>query len=143
MVLFRDPDSAQAPLTFGGGYLAAPNVGLLGSAGDRALPLAATLLAWGRQGVAARIDADIAIAGRLAEIVGAAEDLELWREPVTGVVNWRSRNLPAEQVQDHLCGAWVSTATVGAETWLRSVSVNPHADPELIVEEVRRAASAG
>jgi L-2,4-diaminobutyrate decarboxylase len=142
-VLFRDPDSALAPLTFGGGYLAAPNVGLLGSAGDRALPLAATLLGWGRKGVAARIDADMALAGRLAEIISAAEDLELWREPVTGVVNWRPRRSPAVQIRMRLDGAWVSTAAIGDEIWLRSVCVNPHADPEVVVEEVRRAARAG
>lgn len=140
MVLFADPESAQAPLTFGGGYLAAPNVGLLGSSGDRALPLAATLLAWGRAGLAARIDADMALARRLADIVSAAGDLELWREPVTGVVNWRSRHLPAADLQSRLRGAWVSTATLGTQTWLRSVAVNPHADPDRIVAEVRRAA---
>lgn len=140
MALFADPDSAQAPLTFGGGYLAAPNVGLLGSAGDRALPLAALLLAWGRRGVAARIDADMALASRLAEIISEAEDLELWREPVSGIVNWRSRNAPAQHIKERLRGAWVSTATIGTETWLRSVAVNPHADPELVVEKVRQAA---
>jgi L-2,4-diaminobutyrate decarboxylase len=140
LVLFADPDSAQAPLTFGGGYLAAPNVGLLGSAGDRALPLAATLLGWGRQGVAERIDADMALSLRLAEIISEAEDLELWREPVAGIVNWRSRDAPAEYIKERLRGAWVSTATIGTDTWLRSVAVNPHADPELVVERVRRAA---
>lgn len=141
MVLFADPESAEAPLTFGGGYLAAPNVGLLGSAGDRALPLAATLLAWGRNGLAARIDADLALAHRLATIVSAAEDLELWRQPVTGIVNWRSPHVPAADLQSRLRGAWVSTATLGTETWLRSVAVNPHADPDLVVAAVRRAAA--
>jgi len=141
MVFFADPDAAQAPLTFGGGYLAAPNVGLLGSAGDRALPLAATLLGWGRQGVAARIDADMALAGRMAEIISETEDLELWQEPIAGIVNWRSRIAPPERIRERLHGAWVSTATIGTETWLRSVAVNPHADPELVVAEVRRAAN--
>ena len=140
MVFFADPDAAQDPLTFGGGYLTAPNVGLLGSAGDRALPLAATLLGWGRQGVTARIDADMAIASRLAEIISETEDLELWREPATGIVNWRSRNAPPERIRERLRRAWVSTAIIGTETWLRSVAVNPHADPDLVVEEVRRAA---
>jgi L-2,4-diaminobutyrate decarboxylase len=141
MVFFADPDAAQAPLTFGGGYLAAPNVGLLGSAGDRALPLAATLLGWGRQGVAARIDADMALAGRMAEIISETEDLELWQEPIAGIVNWRSRIAPPERIRERLHGAWVSTATIGTETWLRSVAVNPHAGPELVVAEVRRAAN--
>jgi L-2,4-diaminobutyrate decarboxylase len=44
LVLFRDPDAAHGAMSFGGGYLAAPNVGLLGSHGNAALPLAALLL---------------------------------------------------------------------------------------------------
>jgi hypothetical protein len=82
----------------------------------------------------------MALAQRLADIVSEAEDLELWREPVTGVVNWRSRHLPAADLQARLRGAWVSTATLGTQTWLRSVAVNPHADPDRVVAEVRRAA---
>lgn len=46
LVLFADPDRAHAAVSFGSGYLAAPNVGLLGSHANTALPLAATLLAW-------------------------------------------------------------------------------------------------
>jgi len=46
MVLFADTGSAHQALSFGGSYLAVPNVGLLGSHGQAALPLAATLLAW-------------------------------------------------------------------------------------------------
>jgi hypothetical protein len=38
MVLFADPDAAHQALSFGGGYLAAPNVGLLGSHGTAAAP---------------------------------------------------------------------------------------------------------
>jgi len=92
IVLFRELQAAQDALSFGGSYLAAPNVGLLGSSGDRALPLAATLLAWGRQGLAARIDADMSLAEQLADLVLAEPELELWRRPVTGVVTWRPRD---------------------------------------------------
>ncbi len=60
LVLFREPAAAHDALTFGGSYLAALNVGLLGSHGDTALPLAATLLAWGRQGLHEQLDADMA-----------------------------------------------------------------------------------
>jgi hypothetical protein len=49
LVLFRDPDAAHGAMSFGGGYLAAPNVGLLGSRGNAALALAALLLALGRR----------------------------------------------------------------------------------------------
>jgi len=88
LVLFADPDPAHAAVSFGGGYLAAPNVGLLGSHANTALPLAATLLAWGRAGVAGRIEADMALAERLADLITDAPDLQLWNRPATGVVNW-------------------------------------------------------
>ncbi|NIS37550.1 MAG: aspartate aminotransferase family protein, partial [Actinobacteria bacterium] len=58
LVLFADETAAHDVMTFGGGYLAVPNVGMLGSHGAAAISLAATLLAWGRQGMEARIDAD-------------------------------------------------------------------------------------
>lgn len=139
LVLFRDPDAAHDALSFGGSYLAAPNVGLLGSRGNTALPLAATLLAWGRHGLAARIDADMAVAERLADLVAAAPELELWRRPVTGVVNWRPRQQPAEQVRARLQGAWVSTASIDGQSWFRSVAVNPRADPDHLIRAVVQA----
>lgn len=45
LVLFKDAKRAHEAVSFGGGYLAVPNVGLLGSHGASALPLAATILA--------------------------------------------------------------------------------------------------
>jgi L-2,4-diaminobutyrate decarboxylase len=139
LVLFRDPDTAHQALSFGGSYLAAPNIGLLGSHGNTALPLAATLLAWGRHGLAARIDADMALAEHLADLIDDTAELELWRRPVTGVVNWRPRHQASEQVRARLQDAWVSTASIDGATWLRSVAANPRADPQHVVRAVRRA----
>lgn len=139
IVLFAEPDAAHEAISFGGGYLAAPNVGLLGSHGQTALPLAATLLAWGRSGVAALVEHCMAIAERLAELVDAHPELELWRSPTTGVVLWRPRRVPAQAVRDGLSGALVSLTTVGEETWLRSVAANPSADPQLVLDRVLAA----
>jgi L-2,4-diaminobutyrate decarboxylase len=140
LVLFADSERAHAELSFGSGYLAQPNVGLLGSHGAAALPLAATLLAWGRTGTAARIDACLEIADRLAAAVEADERLELFSGPETGVVVWRPAgvaDLPG--LRRRLEGAFVSLATVAGDDWLRSVSANPMADPDLVVEAVLRA----
>jgi L-2,4-diaminobutyrate decarboxylase len=142
LVLFRDVEPAHQALSFGGGYLAAPNVGLLGSHGASALPLAATLLAWGREGLAARIDACMNLAGRLAELVREDDELQLWSEPTTGVVLWRPRYADARATRARLEGAVVSLAEVANEPWLRSVAANPLADPELVVAAVRAAARA-
>jgi len=49
-VLFRDVASAHAAVSFGGAYLATPNIGVLGSHGAAATPLLATLLACGGTG---------------------------------------------------------------------------------------------
>lgn len=139
LVLFADPDRAHRTMTFGGGYLAAPNVGLLGSHGvSAALALAATLLAWGRQGVRAHLDAAMALADDLATEVERA-GLELWRWPVTGVVNWRVPGVDSNDLQRRLQGAWVSCTQIDGETWLRSVAANPNADAGTVVAAVLRA----
>jgi L-2,4-diaminobutyrate decarboxylase len=69
LVFFRDSQCAHEALSFGAGYLAAPNVGLLGSHGAAALPLALTLISWGKSGLAARIEGCMALAQELAERV--------------------------------------------------------------------------
>jgi len=136
MVLFADSAAAHAALSFGGGYLALPNVGLLGSHGQVALPLAATLLAWGRSGVAGRIEQCMRLSEQLAALVLADDRLELHSQPSTGVVTWRPRDVPAADVRARMTGAFVSLTQLGGETWLRSVCVNPHADVQRPVDAV-------
>lgn len=139
VVMFADPEAAHGAISFGGTYLAAPNVGVLGSHGAAALPLAATLLAWGRSGMAKRIERCMDIAAELAALVEAEERLELWAPPVTGVVLWLPREGDADAVRARLTGAFVSAAEVAGERWLRSVSANPMAEPRLVVERVLAA----
>lgn len=139
VILFRDPDPAHQALSFGGGYLTTPNIGVLGSRGAAALPLAATLLSWGRRGISDRIEADLATAGRLAELIDDHPDLQLWRPPRTGVVNWRPRHCDPNAVQQRIDGAWVSMTDIDGTAWFRSVAANPFADPELVVHRVTHA----
>ncbi len=142
LVLFRDPDAAHDALSFAGGYLAAPNVGLLGSHANAALPLAATLLAWGRAGLGRRIEADMALAARLAELISDAPEFDLWASPVTGVVNWRPHGQDPATVRSRLRDAWVSLAEIAGDSWFRSVAANPLADPDHVVAAVRHALHA-
>lgn len=135
-VLFADAARAHDALSFGGGYLAVPNVGVLGSHGQTALPLAATLLAWGRDGVAARIDDGMRLAERLAQLVDERPNLELFAAPVSGVVVWRPRDHDARQVAGRVTGAYVSVTEIDGQTWLRSVAANPMARPEYVVARV-------
>lgn len=135
-VLFADPGPAHAAVSYSGGYLSVPNVGLLGSHGTPALPLAATLLAWGRTGIQQRIDHCMALADELADRIKAQPELELWDRPITGVVLWRPRGHDPRAVQAHLNGAFVSVTDVDGQTWLRSVAANPGADPSLVIDRV-------
>lgn len=136
LVLFKDPEPAHQAMTYGGGYLAAPNVGLLGSAPAAALPLAATLLAWGQAGLSQRIERDIAKAQQLAGLVKADGRFELWGPASTGIVVWRPREQDARQVRRALSDAWVSLTDIDGEVWLRCVAVNSSADPEYVFDRV-------
>jgi L-2,4-diaminobutyrate decarboxylase len=142
LVLFREPEAADETLSFDGSYLAAPNVGLLGSHGNNALPLAATLLAWGRAGIARRIEADMALAERLADLVTASPELELWARSVTGVINWRPQNQAPAEVRSRVENAWISLADIAGDSWFRSVSANPLADPQRVIDAVLHAIKA-
>lgn len=129
LVLFRDAARAHAAISFGGGYLAAPNVGVLGSHGAAAVPLLATLLAWGRQGTAARIERCMAMADELAAWIASDERLELLAPPETGVVVWRAvRPDATERLHAALPPGSTSMTTLGNDRWLRNVAANPNFD---------------
>ena len=143
LVLFADAGTAHPALSFGADYLSAPNVGLLGSHGAAALPLAATVLAWGRSGLAARIDRCMELAVELDRLVRAEPGLERHAPPRTGIYLWRPRGLDATEVRSRIRGAFVSLAHHGGSAWLRSVSANPMADPARVVAAVLEAAGTG
>jgi L-2,4-diaminobutyrate decarboxylase len=138
-VLFRDSATAHAAISFGGAYLAVPNVGLLGSHGAAALPLLATLLAWGRRGLAERVERCMANAEAFAEALAQMPGARLWGMPQTGIVVWRPNEVPAEVVQSRLPVGMASLTTIGGERWLRNVSANPNADVQMVIEAVQRA----
>jgi L-2,4-diaminobutyrate decarboxylase len=102
LVLFRNAARAHAAISFGGAYLATPNVGVLGSHGAAAVPLLATLLAtllaWGRVGIAARIERCMGMAEQLASRIAGDNRLELLAQPDTGVVVWRAIGADAERL---------------------------------------------
>jgi L-2,4-diaminobutyrate decarboxylase len=130
-VLFRDAARAHDAISFGGAYLAAPNVGVLGSHGATAVPLLATLLAWGRQGTAARIDALMAAAGDLASLISSHDQLQLLAMPQTGVVVWRPKRTDlTERLFAAMPPGSCSLTNLGGERWLRNVAANPNFELE-------------
>ncbi len=131
LILFREPDAHKA-ISFSGSYLTDPNIGVQGSRGAAAVPLLATLLAWGRAGVAERIDRSMAIATRLAERLSAESDIELWAMPKTGVTVFRPLTCSTEEARRRLPDGMLSTCVLDNRHWLRSVAANPLADVDSI-----------
>jgi L-2,4-diaminobutyrate decarboxylase len=143
LVLFRDSVRAHAAVSFGGAYLAVPNVGVLGSHGAQAAPLMATLLAWGREGLAARIDHCMALAQQWADVIEGDARLVLRARPVTGVVVWRPADAACfDHLLAHLPPGAVSVTVLDDMRWFRNVSANPNADVALLAGALDQALNA-
>ena len=139
LVLFRNADAAHDALSYGGGYLATPNVGLLGSTPAAAIPLAAMILSWGRTGLGQRIESDMAKADELAKLIESDPRFLLWGPNQTGVVVWRPVDAEPSDVRSRLQNGWVSLTDVDGQTWFRSVAANPSADPGYLFDQVSAA----
>jgi glutamate/tyrosine decarboxylase-like PLP-dependent enzyme len=142
LILFKHPDTAHEALSFGGSYLSKPNVGIQGSRGAAAIPLLATLLAWGRSGLVERIHRALALAHALAAAIGQDSRFLLWGEPKTGITLFRPVDLPTLELYHRLPKGMLSTCTLQEHTWLRSVAANPLADVTQIVNHLQRAFSS-
>ncbi len=139
LILFRETAASEAAISFGASYLAAPNVGVLGSHGAVAVPLLATLLAWGRAGLAARIERNMADAERLADWVAGRPDATLFARPETGVVLWRPTRRAAEAVRAAAPAGAVSLSRIGETAWLRNVAANPAVEIERLIAALEHA----
>lgn len=136
LVLFSNPD-AQSAVSFGSDYLKSPNIGVQGSRGAAAIPLLATLFAWGRTGLAERIEKSIADADQLADLLAGDQRVELKQYPECGVLNWRPLRKPVEAVSAQLVST-SSQTKIDSKIWLRQVAANPNAD----IIKIRDAISA-
>ncbi|HUH59911.1 MAG TPA: pyridoxal-dependent decarboxylase [Candidimonas sp.] len=137
LVLFRNAAQATEAVSFGGAYLAVPNVGLQGSHGAAAVPLLATLLAWGREGVAQRIQHCMKLAQEFADEIARDPRLELFAAPQAGIVVWRPRDDNAfDSYLRQLAASAVSTTTIAGRRWFRNVAANPNADVRRIAQAI-------
>ncbi len=140
LVMFRDVAAAHASISFGGAYLAAPNVGVLGSHGAAAVPLLATLLAWGRTGLATRIEHCVNMAERVADFVRNDPRLILRAAPQSGIVVWRpAKSDTFDRVLSRLPKETASTTTIGEQRWIRMVAANPCADLDMTIDAIANA----
>ncbi|MCP5084611.1 MAG: aspartate aminotransferase family protein [Alphaproteobacteria bacterium] len=139
LILFSDSTAAHQALSFGGAYLAAPNIGVMGSSAARAIPLAATLMAFGLEGIAERLDACMALASRFAGHLEADSRFELWAPPETGVIAWRpvGGSVPDLRAKLAAQGYFVSQTKLDGEDWLRSVAIHPGIDVDAVYHAAR------
>ena len=136
LVMFREPTKANSAISFGGGYLTSPNIGVQGSRGAAAIPLLATLLAWGRDGLVERIDRTMSMAAKLAENLNNNKGIALWAMPTTGVTVFRPLTCRTEELHKRLAEGMFSSCMLDDETWLRSVAANPLADIDEIISKI-------
>lgn len=137
LVLFRDAARADVALSFGGGYLASPNVGVLGSHGAAAIPLLGLLLAWGRDGLAARINQCMAEAEELAGALAQSGRFALFAQPQSGVVAFRPLNEDPDALLSRLPPNLASTTVIAGQTWLRCVAANPNVELAQVLDLLR------
>ena len=127
LVLFREVQRANAALSYGGAYLTNPTIGVLGSRGAAAIPLMATLLAFGRAGLATRIEDALRTSDALYERLSDDSRTTTFAKPETGVLLWRPDD-DIDRVFGALPAGTVSRTTVDGTPWLRNVAANPMAD---------------
>ena len=139
LIMFRQPELANPAISFGGGYLAAANVGVQGSRGASAIPLLATMIAWGKKGITARINHVMSMATRLAAELSKEDDISLWAMPATGITVFRPLTMSTEELYQRLPEGMLSTCILDDEKWLRSVAANPLANIDEIVSVIQEA----
>ncbi len=139
LIMFQQPEIANPAISFGGGYLAAPNIGVQGSRGASAIPLLATMIAWGRKGIADRIERAMSMAIMLATELSKEDSISLWAMPKTGVTVFRPLTMSTEELYQRLPEGMLSTCVLDDEKWLRSVAANPLADVDKILFAIHEA----
>jgi len=137
LIMFSDPSLANAAISFGGGYLAKPNIGIQGSRGAAGVNLLATLIALGRSGLAQRIDKVIDISEKLAHELKLETTIELLAQPKTGITVFRILNVDMQKFHQSLPVGMLSLCLIKNEYWLRSVAANPLANVEVILHALR------
>lgn len=140
LVMFADPN-AQETISFGSSYLAAPNVGVQGSRGAVGVALLGTVLSWGLEGLAERIERCVALSDELARRLDADPRTELKQMPETGVVNWHPQSGSTDELIAHL-GPTASRTAISGKPWVRQVAANMHADIDAVWSRIDAALDA-
>jgi len=153
LVLVRDPEIMRDTFSLVPPYLRTEDepwlseYGIQQTRGFRALKTWMALRYHGVDGYAQRIANDCALAARLAELVRARPELELWEPTSLSIVCFRlqgtdERNREVLKNIQHGGKAFLSSTVLDGRFWLRACFVNhltTEADVDLLVETVRTA----
>ena len=101
-----------------------------------AIPLIGTLMAWGRDGLARRIEVCMRNADSLARAIDVSPDFVLFAKPETGVVVFRPKSGNVDAVAQKLVPTTTSTTVIDNDLWLRCVAINPNADMAAIQSRI-------
>ena len=141
LILFKNNEAVTKKISFGGEYMSSPNIGIQGSRGASAVSLLATIIAWGREGIAHYIDLAMSKSEKFAIEIQKDERMSLWGIPQTGVTVFRPVDLSTRDFMDNLPAGMFSSCNFDHETWVRSVAANPMIDIERILRTIRESLS--
>tara|TARA_Y100000588_G_C14251726_1_gene923700 strand:- start:285 stop:1496 length:1212 start_codon:yes stop_codon:yes gene_type:complete len=139
ILFFKDSEKAHKTISSSAEYLTADNVGLLGSRGAIGLPLLATLISWGINGLSERLEKCMILAEGLYNFLSTA-DVFLYAPPITGVVLWRPRDGSSTRtVFKRLPSGSASLTNLNGCQWIRHVAANPQLDKSTLISEIKES----
>ena len=96
-------------------------------------------MAWGRSGLASRIDRAMELAGILCANISSDQSMTLYAENQTGVVLWRPDDrTDLNSLIQQLPKGSTSLTSVDGQQWLRNVAANPCADIESLWDQIKQ-----
>ena len=138
-ILFKDYDESRRYISLGGNYLARPTVGLQGSRSANAIPLLATMLSLGRNGITMILEKIMSHALSLYSYLVSNTDFIVLSKPVTGINIFHTTHQTTSDFLAKLPQGMFSTFLYEDKEWVRSVSANPRADIPTIISYIERA----
>ena len=137
LILFKDVLTANKTISATSGYLTTENVGILGSHGAIALPLMATLIAWGKTGLIERLERSMKLSIQLWQRLNEYSELIVFNEPTTGVILWRlNTHNQTKELFSLLPTGSASFIEYKNQFWIRNVAANPSMDIEFLWKNI-------
>ena len=137
LILFKDVLTANKTISATSGYLTTENVGILGSHGAIALPLMATLIAWGKTGLIERLERSMKLSIQLWQRLNEHSELIVFNKPTTGVILWRlNTHNQTKELFSLLPTGSASFIEYKNQFWIRNVAANPSMDIEFLWKNI-------